>query len=98
MKNYTHRTFTVDRQPFSARIFADGHTEVTSIHPYDETEYHWARHAGGEDDYWKIYREGMFVGWVADYYDGADLSPEDIAGVLLDLDRRENLQRRGGIW
>ena len=25
-------------------------------------------------------------------------TPEDIARVLLDLDHRANLQRRGGIW
>ena len=98
MKNYTHRVITVDRQRFMVTTFADGHTQVSSIHPYDETEYHWARHLGGEDDFWHIYREGRFVGHAADYYDGADLSPEDIAGVLLDLDQRANLQRRGGIW
>ena len=90
---------TVDRQRFGIKTDPRTGTPcISSIHPYDETEYHWARHNGGEDDFWHIYREGRFVGHAADYYDGADLSPEDIAGVLLDLDQRTNLQRRGGIW
>ena len=36
-------TFTVDRQRFG--IETDPHTGtpyIHSIHPYDETEYHWA--------------------------------------------------------
>ena len=33
MKNYTHRVITVDRQQFMVTTFADGHTQVSSIHP-----------------------------------------------------------------
>ena len=37
-------TYTVDRQRFRARIDPRTNTiAVSSIHPYDETEYHWAR-------------------------------------------------------
>ena len=93
------KTITVDRQRFG--IETDPRTGtpcVSSIHPYDETEYHWARHSGDEDDFWKIYRDGKFVAYSRDYYDGADVTPEQIAEELLNLDKEAKLERRGGIW
>ena len=98
MENYTYRTFKVDGQLFSVKTYLNGHIYVQSIHPYDETEYHWARHKGRERDFWMIFRNGEFIDYASDYYDGANLTPEDIARVLLDLDHRAILQRRGGIW
>lgn len=94
MKDYTYRTFRVKGQIFSAKIYADGRIYVQSIHPYDETEYHWAWFPGREDDYWGIYRNGQFVARTRDFYDGADLLPEDVAAVLLDLDERAKLKPR----
>ena len=94
MKDYTYRTFRVGGQLFSARAHDDGRIYVQSIHPYDDTEYHWARFSGQEDDFWEIRLNGRFVGRTRDFYDGADLSPEDVAAVLLDLDGRAGLNPR----
>lgn len=94
MKDYTYRTFRVGGQLFSARTHDDGRVYVQSIHPYDETEYHSARFSGLEDDFWEIRLNGRFVGRTRDFYDGADLLPEDVAAVLLDLDERANLKPR----
>lgn len=94
MQDYTYRTFRVDGQFFSTRTYVDGRIHVQSIHPYDETEYHWARFSGHEDDYWEIFLNGQFVARTRDFYDGTDISPEDVAAVLLDLDNRAKLTPR----
>ena len=98
MKDYTYRYFKIGFQEFSVTEYLDGRIYVHSIHPYDETEYHWARHSGDEDDFWKIYRDGEFVAYSRDYYDGANVTPEQIAEELLNLDKEAKRERRGGIW
>ena len=98
MKDYTYRTFRIGGIQFSVKEFSDGRTYVESIHPYDETEYHWAYHPGTEDAYWGIYREGNFVARSRDFYDGAEVTPEQIAEELLNCDEAAKLERRGGIW
>jgi hypothetical protein len=45
MKDYTYRYFKIGFQEFSVTEYLDGRICVHSIHPYDETEYHWARHS-----------------------------------------------------
>ena len=94
MKNYTHRTFTVDRQPFSARTFADGHTEVTSIHPYDETEYNWALQAS--KSCWHIYRCGKFVATVFEHKE--EVTPEQIAFCLMRADLEAGPISWDAVW
>ena len=98
MKDYTYRTFRIGGIQFSVKEFSDGRTYVESIHPYDETEYHWAYQPGTEDAYWGIYREGNFVARSRDFYDGAEVTPEQIAEELLNCDEAAKLERRGGIW
>ena len=70
MENYTYQTFKVDGQLFSVKTYPNGRTYVESIHPYDETEYHWARHKGREKDYWTIAAERR----THDRADGAGIS------------------------
>lgn len=65
---------------------------VHSIHPYDETDYHWARQSENGQK-WNVYRSGRLVRNFS-----GDLSEEDIAECLLQLDKENNLKRTGGIW
>ena len=53
-------TFTVDRQRFGIETDPrTGTPYVHSIHPYDETEYHWARISPA--GMWKVYRRGKLI-------------------------------------
>lgn len=45
MKPKHIRAFEIDRQRFHVTERTDGKLQVSSIHPYDETEYHWAMQA-----------------------------------------------------
>ena len=88
------KTFTIDRQRFSCQIDPrTGTPYVSSIHPYDETEYHWARKtpAGG----WLVYRDGKLQ---ATLPSSMNLTPERVATRLLNMDRAAHLSRTGGIW
>lgn len=85
--------FTVNRVQFCADT--DPRTDtlyVKSIHPYDETEYHWARQ-GVTGCTWFIYRDGKRISAI-----GGCLTKEEIAAKLLNLDHAAHLTRRGGIW
>ena len=99
MKNYTHRVITVDRQQFMVTTFADGHTQVSSIHPYDETEYHWALKSAGRN-FWSIIRNGHKVSTIGPFIGGKPdeaseaLSPEQIAYFLIEADQKANLEPR----
>ena len=54
------KTITVDRQRFGIKTDPRTGTPcVSSIHPYDETEYHWARKSPA--GMWKVYRRGKLV-------------------------------------
>ena len=97
MSNPTRR-FWIGGTQISVTKCGDGRVCVRSIHPYDETAYHWACHDGTEDGCWQIFLDGKPVAHSRDYYDGAVVSPEDIAHELLNLDRLAGLERRGGIW
>jgi len=98
MKDYTYRSIQINGQQFGVTEYNDGRIYVRSIHPYDETEYHWARHLGIQEDYWGIYRDGKFIARSRDFCDGVEVTPEQIAGELLNLDEAANLKRTGGIW
>ncbi len=85
-------TFVIDRQLFSTGIDPrTGTPDICSIHPYDETEYHWARRSATGRS-WFVFREGKRVCTL-----GA-LTREQVAAELLKLDRQARLTPRGGIW
>ena len=87
-------TFTVDRQRFGSEIDPrTGTPYVHSIHPYDETEYHWARKSPA--GMWKVDRRGKLV---TIFGKSLNLEPEQVAARLLNLDRQAHLTRTGGIW
>ena len=63
--------------------------QVTTSHPYDETEYHWATSTDGRS--WRIIYNGSTVGSMSG----------DAEAVLAELERRDKekkLKRTGGIW
>ena len=85
--------FMVDRQEFGCAIDdRTGTPYVYSIHPYDETEYHWARKGTGRIVKWHVFRDGKFVSSVP------NCSVEEIAERLMDMDSKAGLHRTGGIW
>lgn len=87
-----HETFTVGAQRFSSQIDQrTGTLCVQSIHPYDETEYHWARQ-GVTGHSWFVFRNGKRIATLG------TLTKEQVAAELLNLDRQAHLTRTGGIW
>ena len=92
---------TVDRQRFGIKTDPRTGTPcVTSIHPYDETEYHWALKSPA--GMWKVYRRGKLVTIFGKSLnlepEQVALEPEQVAARLLNLDRQAHLTRTGGIW
>ena len=86
------KTITVDRQRFGIKTDPRTGTPcVSSIHPYDETEYHWARQ-GVTGPSWFVFRDGKRVCTLG------SLTEEQVATELLNLDRAAHLTRTGGIW
>ena len=59
MKPKHIRAFYIGRQRFHVTDRGDGTLQVSSIHPYDETDYHWAYQAS--KSCWHICREGRKV-------------------------------------
>ena len=57
------RGFDIGRQHFHVTQRSDGTLQVSSLHPYDETNYHWAYQAS--KSCWHICREGKKVSVVA---------------------------------
>ena len=94
------KTFTVDRQRFLVGTDPrTGTPYITSIHPYDETEYHWARRQALKSSLreWRVYRNGKQVCTI--WLEGTPLNEEEtVARKLLNLDRQAHLTRTGGIW
>ena len=89
------RAFRIGRQRFHVTDRGDGTLQVSSIHPYDETEYHWAQQAS--KSCWHIYRTGG-KRRVLCSIDGGEITPEAVAQYLLQLDREEQLKPRPAIW
>ena len=89
------RAFHIGRQRFHVTDRGDGTLQVSSIHPYDETEYHWAQEAS--KSCWHIYRTGG-KRRVLCSIDGGEITPEAVAQYLLQLDREEQLKPRPAIW
>lgn len=89
------RAFQIGRQRFHVTDRGDGTLQVSSIHPYDETEYHWAQQAS--KSCWHIYRTGG-KRRVLCSIDGDEITPEAVAQYLQQLDREEQLKPRPAIW
>ena len=88
-------TFAIGAQQFSSQIDPRTRTVcIHSIHPYDETEYHWARQ--GVTGYsWFVFRAGNRIITLGG---STPLTREQVAQELLNLDRQAHLTRCGGIW
>ncbi len=95
MKPKHIRAFQIDRLRFHVTDRGDGTLQVTSIHPYDETEYHWAYQVS--KSCWHICRNRQRVSTLA-HRNGTEIEPEEVAQFLLEADRKANLKRTGGIW
>ena len=89
------RAFQIGRQRFHVTDRGDGTLQVSGIHPYDETEYHWAQQAS--KSCWHIYRTGG-KRRVLCSIDGGEITPEAVAQYLLQLDREEQIKPRPAIW
>ena len=100
MKSTDNNTFALGTQRFSYRIDRRTGTPcIQSIHPYDETEYHWARREPLKSDTreWRVYRNGKRVCSI--WLTGIALREKEIvAEALLNLDNGAHLTRLGGIW
>ena len=95
MKPKHIRAFEIGRQRFHVIDRGDGTLQVTSIHPYDNTDYHWALQASKL--VWHIYRSGRRVSTVG-HLNGSEISPEVIAQFLLQADRDAQLKPRPALW
>jgi len=82
---------TVNNQKFVVK-FGGGAASISSIHPYDETEYHWAKQ--NTDGTWTVYRDGKLITKL----DSDDMTWGEVAEELLKLDKKAKLERTGGIW
>ena len=97
MKHKHIRTFKVRDQRFHLTDRGDGTLQVTSIHPYDETEYHWDLKSAG-CNFWSIIRNGQKVSTVGPFIGGKPdeatetLSPEQIAYFLIEADIKAKLE------
>lgn len=98
-EEYTYNVFTVDGQKFSIKYFIDGprayEIYVDSIHPYDESDYHWAKGYGSPSDKiinWKIFYRGKQI------VDGIKCDYKKIAKKCLQLDADRKIHKTGGIW
>ena len=95
-----NRVFKIDRQNFS--IETDSRTGtpcIRSIHPYDFTEYHWARREALKSSLreWRVYRSGKQVCTI--WLNGSPMNEEEIiARKLKDLDNQANLTPRIDTW
>ncbi len=69
------RGFDIGRQHFHVTQRSDGTLHVSSLHPYYETNYHWAYQAS--KSCWHICRESKKVSVVAST-SGSEITPEDI--------------------
>lgn len=89
------RAFYIGRQRFHVTDRGDGTLQVSSIHPYDETDYHWAYQAS--KSCWHICREGRKVSVLASM-DSSEIAPETVAQFLLKADSDAHLKPRRATW
>lgn len=77
---------------FAIHIQADGSMQVSGIHPYDETEYHWANKPYDDAD-WQIIRNGKRCACLPAAY-----SVLQVIEALLKADKAANLKPAKAIW
>ena len=98
------KTITVGHQRFGIQIDPRTATPcISSIHPYDETEYHWARRDASKSGTptWKVYWNGRFLYTITvepHFVNQGQTEEEYVARRLLKADRERGLTRTGGIW
>ena len=97
MKNITTRFITVDRMKYSIHEGEKYGIGISSIHPYDETEYHWA-HRKPNEIYWHVYLKRQVVCNLPPKSGATPLTVEEVARELERLDQQAHLHRTGGIW
>lgn len=95
MKAKHIRAFEINRQRFRVTDCGDGTLQVTSIHPYDETNYHWAKQ--DSKFCWHIYREGGDISVIVNV-NNSEITPETVAQFLLEADRDAQLKPQRAIW
>jgi len=93
MKPMHIRAFEIKGTRFHVTDRGDGTLQVTSIHPYDETEYHWAHQASKYS--WRIIREGRVVKTILEH---TEITPEQIGHCLMRADLEAKLIPRTAIW
>ena len=93
MKPRHIRAFEIEGTRFHLTDRGDGTLQVSSIHPYDETEYHWARQAS--KSCWHICHCGHRVKTLQEH---TGVTPEQVAHCLLAADREAGLTPRRAIW
>lgn len=85
------KPIVVDKQRFLVDISPDTNLPyIVSIHPYDETEYHWARQL--KNGNWLVVLNGKWIVILS------PMTERDVAAELLALDRKAHLSRTGGIF
>lgn len=82
------KTFEINEREFLLQKRPDGRLQLTSVHPYDATQYHWAVYIGNGE--WRVYRCGRYCMTIGSRF--TPLSPEQAAAKLLSFDRLENLE------
>ncbi len=95
MKPKHIRAFEIEGTRFHVTDRGDGTLQVSSIHPYDETEYHWAYRAS--KSVWHICRNCRKVSSIGSM-SGSEITEETIAQFLLQADKDAQLQPRRAIW
>lgn len=95
MKPIHIQAFEIGGVRFHLTDRGDGSLQVASIHPYDETEYHWAYEAS--KSVWHIVREGKRVAVFQDE-NGECVRSEAVARFLLKLDAEAHLKPIRAIW
>ena len=95
MKPKHIRAFEIKGTRFHVTDRGDGTLQVSSMHPYDETNYHWAQQVS--KSCWHIYREG-YRRSVLCSVDGDEITPEAVAQFLLQSDQDAQLKPRPAIW
>lgn len=93
MKSKHIRAFEIRNQRFHVTDRGNGTLQVISIHPYDETEYHWALQAS--KSCWHIYRYGRRVKTILEH---TEITPEQIGHCLMRADLDAGLIPRKAIW
>ena len=88
------RAFQIGRQRFHVTDRGDDTLQVSGIHPYDDTEYHWAQQAS--KSCWRIYRCGKIVTTVCEYK--GEITPEEIAFCLMRADLTAGLISWNAVW